>query len=940
MNLDERIGQLFMIRAHSNLGEDHIQEVKNQIIKYHVGGLCFFQGTATKQAMLTNEYQALTKRVPLMMAMDAEWGLGMRYESGVISYPRQLMLGAIQDNSLIYDLGSEVAHQFNQVGVHINFAPVVDVNNNPLNPVINDRSFGEDKYNVATKGYMYMKGMQEGGIMACAKHFPGHGDTGTDSHFDLPVINHDMDRLEDVELFPFQTLINHGIKSVMVAHLNIPAIDPNSNIPTTLSKNVVTTLLRNKMGFKDLIFTDALEMEAVAGKFANGEVEVKALEAGNDVLLLPNDLPLAIQTIKQSLLEGRLNEERINKSVRKILHAKYQLGLREFKPLEIKTIRSKLNHSAALSLKHKLIENALTLVRNESNLVPIQSQDSSDLASLGIGLNRLSHFQVMLNEYEKIPRYISGHTITPGEKEKFLERLSQKELVVISLHNMHKLAQKNFGLDSTAINLINELNRKTQVLLVIFGSPYSLKFFDDIKDVLVCYNDDRLTQNLSCQSIFGAIGLRGRLPVTASKASQYGMGVDTKPYFRIGFSIPERVGMNSDSLFELNRIMHEIITRRAAPGGQILVAKDGKIVFKKEYGWHTYDKKNPVLPHHVFDLASITKIAAATLSIMKLYEEGKINLELPIGHYLPELDTTNKGDLKLKDIMAHRAQLIPWIPFYKETLTVRGQRPSQKYYSNRKSEKFGVPVASNLFLRTDYPDTIWQQIVDSDLRIKQGYRYSDLGFYIISKLVKSLTGMSIDEYADNHFYKPLGMRKTFYNPLNHVKQEEVVPTEKDTYFRHDLLQGHVHDMGAAMLNGVSGHAGLFSNCSDLIRLFQMLLNDGYYGGRQFLKEETIKYFTQRHDGDSRRGIGFDMKELDQNKPPNLSEYASDKTFGHYGFTGTAAWVDPEYKLIFIFLSNRTYPSMRNNRLSKEDYREKLQSAVYRSFLPSNLPPKS
>ena len=940
MSLDERIGQLFMIRAHSDLGEDHVRQVKEQIMKYHVGGLCFFQGTAMKQAALTNDYQRLTKRVPLMIAMDAEWGLGMRFKTGVISYPRQLMLGAIQDNSLIYEFGNELAHQFKQIGVHINFAPVVDINNNPNNPVINDRSFGEDKFNVATKGYMYMRGMQDAGIMACAKHFPGHGDTDVDSHYDLPMISHDPARLEEVELFPFQTLIKHDVKSLMVAHLNVTALDQRKDYPSSLSENVVTKLLIEKMGFKGLIFTDGLEMQAVASKYKNGEVEVKSLEAGNDVLLLPNDLPLAFETIKNQVLEGKLSEQRIDQSVRKILHAKFELGLTEFIPLPLESIRGQLNHARALSLKHKLIENAMTLVRNTTKIVPLLEQEPGNYASLSIGQENLSHFQLMLDAYEKMPRFTTNHQISSEQREKLLAKLSYKDLIIISLHNMGKLARNNFGLHRSTIELIHALNRKTNVLLVVFGNPYSLVHFDGVANVMVCYNDERLTQNLACQAVFGAIGLRGRLPVSASQKSRFGMGIDTRSHFRIGFSIPERVGMHSDSLFELDRIMYEIIRKKAAPGGQILVAKDGKIVYKKEYGWQTYDRKKPVDKEHVYDLASITKIAAATLAVMKLYEEGKIDLDTPISTYLPELKNSNKANLHLKDIMAHRAQLIPWMPFYKETLTERGRRPSQKYYRKSKNKEFGVPISDNLFLRNDYPDTIWQQIVDSDLRIKKGYRYSDLGFYMVARLVKQLSGESIDQYVYKHFYDPLKLQRTLYNPLKTLKKEEIIPSERDNYFRYDRLQGYVHDMGAGMLNGVSGHAGLFSNTGDLIKIFQMLLNNGYYGGRQYLTEETIKLFTQRHDGDTRRGIGFDMKELNQNRPLNISPYASDKTYGHYGFTGTAVWVDPEYKLIYIFLSNRTYPTMRNNLLSREDYRAKLQTAIYKSFLPSAIEPQS
>ncbi|MDH3648715.1 MAG: serine hydrolase [Saprospiraceae bacterium] len=933
MTLDEKIGQLFVIRAHSDLGPDHIKQVEDQIDKFQVGGLCFFQGTAKKQVELTNLYQSISKRIPLFVSMDAEWGLGMRFRSGVIDYPRQLMLGAVQDNNIIYRFGREVARQMKEIGVQVNYAPVVDVNNNAKNPVINDRSFGEDKFNVATKGYMYMRGLQDEGVLACAKHFPGHGDTDTDSHHELPVIRHTMDRLAEVELFPFQTLIDHGVQGVMVAHLNVPTLDDRDRIPTSLSNRVVQDLLQTRMGFEGLVFTDGLEMQAVAKHFDDGIIEIKALEAGNDVLLLPNNLELAFTSIKKYLAVGSMTEDRINRSVRKILRAKYALELTKYQPLRTIGLRNRLNSPEGLSLKYELIENALTLVRNPQELLPIM-EGVGDLASLSIGAGSLSPFQLMLSEYEKMPRYVAQHQISTSEIERLIKELQKKDLVIISLHEMHKLAQKSFGLHASGLDLIRRLNEKTKVVLVIFGNPYSLTHFDHIDHVVMAYNDDRLTQNLAAQSIFGAIGLKGRLPVTASAKSRFGTGVDTRASFRIGFSVPERMGMQMDSLREVDRIIHEIMRKRAAPGAQLLVAKDGMVVYKKEYGYHTYGKKKPVLQEHLYDLASITKVASATLAMMKLYDEGKIDLNASIAKYVPELRNTNKAGMRLIDVMAHRAGLLPWIPFYKETLSTVSHRPSSKYYQKEVSKSFNVYVADSLFLRTDYPDSIWQAIIDSDLRTRRNYRYSDLGFYIIARIVTALTGESLDDFVTREFYQPLGMRNTGYNPLKRFKKEHIVPTEKDKYFRYTLLQGQVHDMGAAMLNGVSGHAGLFSNSGDLVKLFQMLLNNGYYGGKQYLKEETIRRFTTRHPRSTRRGIGFDMKEQNGKTPCNISSMASDGTFGHYGFTGTCVWADPEHKLVYIFLSNRTYPSMKNNLLFKEDYRSKIQTAIYRSFLPS------
>lgn len=931
LTLDQRIGQLFTIRAHSDLGADHVEEVERQIKTYHVGGVCFFQGEADKHLSLINRYQSMSE-IPMLVSMDAEWGIGMRIKKGVIDLPRALMLGAIQDNSLIYEYGQVVAKQLHRLGVHLNFAPVVDVNNNANNPVINFRSFGEDKYNVTTKGYMYMRGMQDHQVAACVKHFPGHGDTDVDSHYDLPVISHDLDRLEDLELFPFHTLVDQNVASVMVAHLNVPTLDERG-LPTTLSDKVINGLLRKKMGYNGLVFTDALEMQAVAKNYENGEVELKALQAGNDVLLLPNDIDKAFATIKDHVESGDLHTERINESVRRILRAKYRVGLHQYQAADPHRLKSHLNDPSVLGFKHRLIENALTLVRNDDALIPIL-EPAHSTASLAIGTKMFSHFQVMIDEYDDIPRYIGSHSMKEAETKILLDKLAKYDNVIVSLHDMSQYASKEFGLSQTVRHFIDALNEQCNVVLFVFGNPYSLKYFDKVDNMVVCYDDARLTQNIAAQALFGAVGFKGRLPVTASPRSTYGSGLDTKSSYRIGYSVPARVGMSMDSLRQVDRLIYELIDKKAAPGAQLLVAKDGHVVYQKEYGYHTYDRKRPVQRDHVYDLASVTKTTATTLAVMKLVDQGKLSIYEPIVKYLPELKGSNKAQMTLQEIMTHQAGLKPWIPFYKATLTSSNQTPSPDYYAEEPSEGYSVKVQDDLYLRTDYKDTIWQLIVDSELRTSKSYRYSDLGFYMIAHLVQDLTGMPLDQYVKKEFYEPLHMSNTTYNPLRKIRRDDIVPTEQDNYFRHAALQGYVHDMGAAMLDGVSGHAGLFSNASDLAKAYQMLLNRGYYGGRQYVKESTIKSFTSRHLGSTRRGVGFDMRELNPDKTPNICRYSSDKTFGHFGFTGTCVWVDPEYKLVYIFLCNRTYPTMTNNLLHEEDYRTRIQEAIYRAFIPS------
>ena len=929
---EERLGQLFMIRAHSDRGPEFEQEVEETIRQYHVGGLCFFQGTPERQAELTNRYQALSDRLPLLVSMDAEWGLGMRLKDAVISYPKQIMLGAITDNRLIYDMGRDLARQCRRLGVHINFAPVADINNNPNNPVINDRSFGEDRNNVTAKCFQYMMGLQDGGVLACAKHFPGHGDTDVDSHLDLPVISHSYERLDSLELFPFRALSVTGVGGVMIAHLSIPAIDPRPNRPTTLSRAVVTDLLRKKIGFDGLIMTDAMEMEGVAKYFQPGQADLEALRAGNDMILLSGNVGAAIDTIQKALADGSLDREQVNESVRRILRAKYRFGLTQPQRVEVANIRRDLNRPESHLLRRKLIENSLTLVRDRANIVGFPDLEKYRFASLALGDTNCTVFQTNCGFFAPVAHFNLPKKIDSAQLEHTLDTLRQFDVLLLSLHDMSRRPATNFGLDSSQISLIRRLCAQNTVVLTVFGNPYSLKFFEEAQVVLQAYNEDDATQEIAAQALFGAADLSGQLPVTASPKARYQQGI-SKTYAskRLGYDLPEAVGLNSDTLRLMDTLVAELIAYGAAPGCQILVAKNGKIVWNKAYGHYTYDSlAQPVNPENLFDLASITKVAASLISVMRLVDEGRMDISKPVSQYVPELLQTDKKDLTVEEMLVHQAGLTPWIPFYQKTLIGLG-RPSPELYHPVAMTCYEIPVALNLYMADDYVDTIWQEIFNSPLRPDKSYKYSDLGLFLTARALQNINGQPLDVYTSRTFYRPLGLATTMFNPWAAGLTERCVPTEEDNYFRQQRLQGYVHDMGAAMLGGVSGHAGLFSSANDLAKIFQMLLNKGAYGGRQYLKPETVEHFTTRYNGSTRRGIGFDMKELDPALSQNVSALAGPNTYGHTGFTGNGVWADPDQDLIFIFLSNRTYPAMTNNKLITEDYRPRLQSIVYRAL---------
>ncbi|MDA9774350.1 serine hydrolase [Saprospiraceae bacterium] len=927
------IGQLMMIRAHSDLGEDHIASVKNLISKYKVGSLCFFQGTPLKQAQLTNEYQELSE-VPLMVAIDGEWGLGMRFKKGVIDYPKQLTLGSITDNSLLYEMGKTVAYELKRIGIHMNFAPVVDVNNNPLNPVINTRSFGEDRENVSAKSYEYMQGMQDGGLLACAKHFPGHGDTNADSHYDLPVINHSRIRLETLEMYPFKMMIDKGISSVMVAHLHVPAFDNRPNRPTSLSENTIKNILRTDYGFDGLVITDGMEMEGVTKHFDPGVAEAEAILAGNDIICLPRDVPQAIKSIKKYVKLGRIAEGQIDASVRRILESKYDLGLNIKPRIMLNDLETDILHKKGRLLKARLLEESITLAQDSFNIIPYQKLQGIQFATITFGATSKTTFQKRVDSYTKAIHYQVPYNVGEARVKQIISELQEVNHVIIAAHKVRSSASRKYGMSTNFHNIVKRINDKKDLSIVIFGTPYSLKYFDDYSTVVMAHTQDSIMQDKTAQAIFGAIDIRGRLPVTASEKFVFGQGLQRSSIKRLGFATPEEVGMNPDSLAKINEIIEEMIKTKAAPGCQIFVAKNGKVILNQAYGTQDYKKENPVDTEDIYDVASITKIAASTISVMKLYEEGKIDLDGTMTPFITEIDTTNKKDKTVRQMMTHHASLVGWIPFYRKTINPKSKKKKtlEKYYRKLPSDSFNIQVASNLYMRSDYPDTIWQRIITSDLRSKTNYRYSDLGFYFMMAAIEEKSKLSLDKYTMKTFYEPLGLIRTGYNPRDFTNVKDIVPSEKDSYFRNQVIKGYVHDMGAAMLGGVSGHAGLFTNSYELGIIMQMLLNGGYYGGENLLEAKTVVEFTTRYSESTRRGIGFDMKELNLKKYENMSQMASESTFGHLGFTGTCAFVDPEHDLVYVFLSNRTYPTMENKKFINKNYRPRVQSAIYSSFL--------
>lgn len=919
---NEKIAQLMIIRAHSNLGPDHVAKVVNDITKYNVGALCFFQGGPVRQANLTNYYQGLAK-TPLMVTIDGEWGLGMRLDS-VAKFPYQLTLGASDDEELVYRMGVAIGEQCKRIGIHVNYAPVVDINNNPQNPVIGHRSFGEDKNKVARLGVAYMRGMQDAGIMACAKHFPGHGDVDVDSHLDLPVINKSLAQLDTMELLPFKAMFAAGVGSVMIAHLSVPAIDNGANRATSISKNSVTGLLRDSLGYNGLTFTDALEMRGVAKYFPDGTIAVEALIAGNDMLCLPASVPETIEAVKKAIEEKRLSWDDINVKVKKALLAKYKLGLYESRPVNTDNLTNDLNAKTD-AIRYEAAARSLTVLRNESNAFPAIA--GTKIAYVGIGTTGINEFGKRIKDELNAATYFFPYKGSAAEAKAITDsiRSGGYQSVIIGVYEFNLRPANNYLISENAVRLFQELQAFNAATFV-FGNVLATANFCAAKNLVACYQDDEITQRAAADLLEGKIVSKGRLPVSVCDF-RYGEGIVYE-----GIK-PAGAELSSGGFASIDSIVNDAISRKAFPGCVVMAVHKGVIAYAKAFGHYQYGPSPAMSLESIFDLASVTKISATTIAVMKLYEEGKLDLSKTIGDYLPWVKGTNKASLPIHDILLHQAGLVPFIPFYKETIDSLTGIPKPAIYSNRQQPGFTVRVAQDLYLRNDWQDTLLSRILTSPLGPANKYVYSDNDFIFLGKIVESLSGMPLDEYVQKNFYSKIGMTTTGFKPRLRYAVDRIVPTEEEKHFRRQLLDGDVHDEGASLFGGVAGHAGLFSDAYDLALLYQMLLNGGELNGRRYLKPETINYFTAYHSSVSRRGLGFDKPEKDNatRKEPYPSLSASPQTFGHTGFTGTCVWVDPKYDLIYIFLSNRVYPTRDNPALSQLNVRPKIQEALYRAI---------
>jgi beta-glucosidase-like glycosyl hydrolase/CubicO group peptidase (beta-lactamase class C family) len=925
---DERIAQLFMVAAYSNKDWKHIQATDELVQKFGVGGLIFFQGGPGRQASLTNRYQKAAK-VKLFIAGDYEWGLSMRLDS-CPRFPWQMTLGAIEDDSLIFRVGAEMARQLKRIGVNVSFSPVLDVNNNPLNPIINARSFGEDRLNVLRKGIALAAGLQKNGVMACGKHFPGHGDTDKDSHKELPAILHPLERLDSIELFPFKGAIARGLQSIMVAHLYVPVLDSTRHLATSLSHQTVTGLLRRGLGFQGLVFTDALNMSGVSKYFPPGKVEVLALRAGVDILLMPENVPLALEKIREAVQSGLLTQEELDARCRRILVQKYLLGLHRWQPVELKGIAKDLWSASFHLINRKAVAASLTLLANPENLIPLRRYDTLKPAILTLGAQNDEVFSRYFNYYAQAAVFRLPDNPDSGALIAVERDLKPYNLVVVTLHKSNQSPWKSYKISESLPPFLERICKQKAVVAVVFANPYSLSAFDSdmpLSGLLVAYQDSPEAQELAAQALFGALPLRGRLPVSVGGRLKSGAGLLLPALPVLRFGLPEEAGVNSAGLSRADAIAEEGIKARAYPGCVVLAARNGLVFYHKAFGTATYTSGPAVSTDAIYDLASVTKITATLPLCMMLYDQGRLNLSASLSEYLPEAKGTPSGDLRIEDILTHQAGLKAWIPFYQKTLDAHG-RPRPEFYSRRPDPQHPLQVAEGLWIIRSITDSIYQWIFHSPVQKNQGYVYSDLGLYLMARVCERLMGKRLDSLAAQYIFTPVGAVTTGFNPRLRFATERIVPTAADSSFRHQLLHGFVHDEGAALCGGVAGHAGVFSNALDLAKVMQIYLNGGQYGANRFFSTATVQEFTRCRfcKQGNRRALGFDRPDPHGKGPP--CECVSLASYGHTGFTGTMAWMDPENGLLFIFLSNRIHPSPNNKTLQDRNIRARIQQVFY------------
>lgn len=948
---DERIAQLIVMAVNPR-GADAETLVKKYVADYKIGGLIYNENDIVTQAKLTNYAQSLSK-VPLMITLDAEWGLSMRLENAP-KFPRNLFLGAISDDKFFYEYGQEVARECKRMGVNVNFAPVLDVIDRQKT-VLGTRAYGSNPTLVGNHGVAFARGMEDGGVLSVMKHFPGHGSTTADSHLELPVINKSLQELKQYDFAPFQQYIDAGLGGCLTAHLYIPAIDKR-RVPGTMSKAYVTNLLQKKMHFNGLIFTDALGMEGA--KEVKGSVCVNAFLAGNDILLMPNEVGPEIAAIKQAIAAGKIKQKDVDARVKKILRFKYALGLDTKPQIDLANIVADINAPESKVLQRKMVASAVTVVKSANDILPLKNLNNRKIAVVVMGNENgvKSMFARRCTDYAEA-------TVFDYNRVGSLDALQQK----IAKGGFNTVIVCVATPAEAYMNAAKQLaSAGGDVIVATMCHPEKLDLVgslmgsDKVKASLVTYGTTTTDEDYLAQTIFGGNAAKGVLPMdmkTGGGVLKAGTGV-TYEACRLGYTIPQEVGFSGDLLAKIDSVCNYGVQQKAFPGCQVVVARHGKVVCKRAYGQIDYNVEIPVTNNTLYGLASVSKATGTLSGVMKVYDEGKIQLDEPASDVIPGLKVEDKKDMTFRQLLYHETGMPPSLNMWQmmfdpktyngpliattpneyNTIWVMKNAYGNKkaklrtdILSRKKTDVFNLPIAEGLWGSKATYDSIMARIYTSTLGEKK-YLYSCLNFSLLANAVENVTKQPLNTFVQDGIFAPLGAYHTMYRPLEKFPQYQIAYTEVDTYLRRQHIHGYVHDELAAFSGGVQGNAGLFSNANDLCKLFQMWLNGGVYGGDRYLKQSTVATFLTSKSPNSHRGLGFDKPRIDKPEWSSTCDEASPETVGHTGFTGTCFWVDPKTDMIYIFLCNRVSPTRENPNFGRVSARTNIQSILYKSIV--------
>jgi CubicO group peptidase (beta-lactamase class C family)/beta-glucosidase-like glycosyl hydrolase len=919
MTIPQKIGQLFMIPVSSYSTPGEIDALESKIKSQHPGGLLITKGSPKSLALLINRLQPVS-RVPLMTGLNAEWGLAQTLDS-TMSFQHPMVQSAWVNDSLSYRLGETVARQLKLVGIQINFAPRMDVYERQPDYL---NYYSNRKQRLASKSTFFIRGLQDHGIIACARQV--YDQEPTASRNDSSAVDTAI-RLDTLELYTPLQMIRAGVGGLVTNHLTLSAFAGTAKkktVPLSLSPVFIKEILKRDAGFTGLMFTDIPYLQTIGKKKKRGEIEELAFLIGNDVLIDPQNPAAAVKRIRKAIKKDPALLEQLDASVKKILSAKFEAGLAENHSVSTTNLFSRLHTRQDQLFHHQLAEASVTVVRNSLSLIPVTTLEDRRFISLSLGRDDRNEFNHYLAQYAPVRTLsVMGLPDTVG----LALHLAEADVILIGLYPEANAFQKEL------IPLLKKMALQKEIVLCHFGNPKELNDWEEIPTVIAAYSGDGLAPKVAAQILFGGMGARGVLPIDVSDSIRAGQGATTGTHDRFTYTLPEAAGMDSKTLDLIRLIAQEGIDSKAFPGCRVLVAKDRKVVYDQSFGYLTYDKKLPVTDETIYDLASVTKVSATLQTVMFMVERGLIDINKKVSYYLPELRESNKKDFIVKDILTHQAGLWPFLPFWAQTM--KDSVHMQEYYSKEASPDYPFPVSADLFASKAMKDSLWQwiihaKIIEKPARTPYDYRYSDMGFYIMQHVAERILNQPMEEFLEQNLYEPLGAYTTGYLPLRKFSPSRIAPTEDDKLFRKSLLIGYVHDQGAAMHGGIAGHAGLFSTANDLAKLGQMWLQKGSYGGQRYFKPATLELFTEKQYENSRRGLGWDRTVLnDPNGPTSM--YASSKTFGHTGFTGTCIWVDPAFNVVYVFLSNRVYPDMNNNKILNANIRPRIQDLIYKSI---------